>query len=65
MCTMKIIITRSRARYQQLLFEEPPGVPAVQLPVEVREELRQALTQWMQALTKTTRKGGGDEQNQR
>lgn len=55
-----------RARFQQrLLFEEPPEVPAVHLPTEVQRDLRQALTQWMQALAKTTRKENGDEQDQR
>ena len=67
MCSMKTTTPRPRARYQQRLFEfeEPPDGPAVHLPTEVREALRQALTQWMQALVKITRKENGNEQDQR
>ena len=39
-----------RARCQRQLFEEPPAVPAVRFPLDVQEQLRQALVQWMQAL---------------
>jgi hypothetical protein len=47
---------------QRQLFEEPPAAPAVRLPLEVQEQLRQALVQWMQALAKTIHKEeGGDE----
>ena len=44
-----------RARCQQELFEEPPAVPAVRLPLDVQQHLRQALVQWMRALAKTIR----------
>ena len=54
-----------QARCQQQLFEEPPAVPAVQLPLEVQEQLRQALVQWMQALAKTIREEDNDEQDHR
>ena len=41
-----------RARCQQELFEETPAVPAVRLPLDVQDQLRQAMVQWMQALAK-------------
>ena len=50
-----------RARYQRQLLEEPPAVPAVRLPLDVQEQLRQALVQWMQALAKMIHEEGGDE----
>jgi hypothetical protein len=47
---------------QRLLFEEePPAVPAAHLPMEVKRELLQALTQWMQLVIRGTRKEGSDE----
>jgi hypothetical protein len=53
-----------RAARQRQLFEEPPAAPAVRLPVDVQERLRQALVQWMQALAKTIREQEvGDEQD--
>ena len=54
-----------RARCQQELFQEPPAVPAVRLPLDVQEQLRQALVQWMQALAKMMHEEGGDEQDHR
>ena len=54
-----------RARCQQELFHEPPAVPAVRLPLEVQEQLRQALVQWMQALAKMIREEDDDEQDHR
>jgi hypothetical protein len=54
-----------RARRQQELFQEPPAVPAVRLPPDVQEQLRRALVQWMQALAKTIREEGDDEQHYR
>ena len=54
-----------RARRQQQLFEELPAVPAVRLPLEVQEQLRQALVQWMQALAKKIREEDDDEQDHR
>ena len=57
---------QSRGARQRHLFEEPPAAPAVRLPVDVQERLRQALVQWMQVLAKTLRKGeAGDEQDHR
>jgi hypothetical protein len=51
---------------QRQLFEEPPAAPAVRLPLDVQERLRQALVQWMQALAKTIREEeAGDEQDHR
>ena len=55
-----------RAARQRELFEDPPAAPAVRLPLEVQEQLRQALVHWMQALAKTIREEeDGDEQNHR
>jgi hypothetical protein len=50
---------QSRVKRQKQLFEESPAVPAVQLPGNVHEQLRQALVQWMQALAKTIHADGG------
>ena len=52
---------QSRVRRQRQLFEEALAVPAVRLPLDVQEQLRQALVQWMQALAKMIHKEGGDE----
>ena len=54
-----------RARCQQELFEEPRAVPAVRLPVDVQQHLRQALVQWMRALAKMIREEDDHEQNHR
>lgn len=54
-----------RARRQRQLFEEAPTVPTVQLSLDVQEQLRQALVQWMQALAKMIHEEGGDEQDHR
>jgi len=59
------MMPQPRARRQRPLFEEAPAVPAVRLPLDVQEELRQALVQWMQALAKTIYEEGGDEQDHR
>lgn len=56
---------QSRARRQQQLFEEPFAVPAVRLPLDVQQQLRQALVQWMLALAKTVREEDDDEQDHR
>ena len=56
---------QTRARLQQQLFEEPPAVPTVRLPLDVQQQLRQALIQWMQALAKTIREEDDDEQDHR
>lgn len=56
---------QTRARRQRQLFEERSAVPAVRLPVEVQERLRQALVQWMQALAKMIHEEDGDEQDHR
>ena len=47
------------------LFEEPPAVPAVRLPLNVQEQLRHALVQWMQALAKMIHVEDGDEHDHR
>lgn len=51
------------SRCQRQLFEEPPAVPAVQLPPDVRQQLRQALVQWMQALAQMIREEDDHEQD--
>jgi hypothetical protein len=56
---------QSRPRCQQQLFQEPPAVPTVRLPLDVQQQLRQALVQWMQALAKRIREEDDDEQNHR
>jgi hypothetical protein len=48
-------MSQPRVRRQQQLFEEPTVVPAVRLPLDVQQQLRQALVQWMQALAKIIR----------
>jgi len=54
----------SRARQRQL-FEEAPADPAVRLPPKAQEQLRQALTRWMQALARTRREEDAREQDHR
>ena len=56
---------QSPAKYQQHLFEEPRAVPAVRIPPDVQEPLRQALVQWMRAVVKRMREEGGDEHDHR
>ena len=55
----------ARARCQRQLFEEPPAVPAVQLPLDVPEQLRQALVLWMKAVAKMIHAEADDEQDHR
>jgi hypothetical protein len=50
-----------RSPTQTRLFEQTPAVLAVQLPEEVRERLKHALTQWLQSLAKSLREVRGDE----
>jgi hypothetical protein len=52
-----------RARCQRQLFEEPPAISAVRLPLDVQQQLRQALVQWMQVLAKTLREEDDHEQD--
>lgn len=52
---------QQRAPRQSRLFEQTPAVRAVQLPDEVREQLRQALTQWLESLAKSLAEVHGDE----
>jgi hypothetical protein len=63
MCTMTITPLRLRNKsLQRLLFEEePPEARAARLPIEVQNDLRQALTRWMQVVIRTTGQEGGDE----
>jgi hypothetical protein len=55
----------ARTNQQRQLFEEPLPAVAVQLPLEVTDQLRQTLTQWMQAQVRAIRKEAGDEQDHR
>jgi hypothetical protein len=50
---------------QRNLFEEAPVAPAVQLPREMQEQLRQALVHWMQAIARMIREEDGREQDHR
>jgi hypothetical protein len=50
---------------QRQLFEGPPAVPTVRLPLDVQQQLRQALVQWMQALAKMIREEDDREQDHR
>jgi hypothetical protein len=62
MCTMTITPVRIRtASLQRQLFEEPHEAPAAHLPTDVQKNLRQALTQWLQVVIRTTRKESGNE----
>jgi hypothetical protein len=54
-----------RPRHQPRLFDAPPLLPVVRLPVDVQAQLRHALVQWMQAMAKRLRAEGGDEQDHR
>jgi hypothetical protein len=54
-----------RVRRQQQLFEEPPDVSTVRLPLDVQQQLRHALVQWMQVLDKMIREEDDDEQDHR
>lgn len=54
-----------RPRRQRRLFDAPPPLPVVRLPLDVQAQLRHALVQWMQALAKRLRAEGGDEQDHR
>ena len=56
---------QTRVRRQQQLFEEAPAVPAVRLPLDVQEQLRQALVHWMRALAKIIHEEDSDEQDHR
>jgi hypothetical protein len=56
---------QTRVRLQQQLFEEPPAVLTVRLPLDVQQQLRQALIQGMLALAKTIREEDDDEQDRR
>jgi hypothetical protein len=56
---------QTRVKLQQQLFEEPPAFPTVRLPLDVQQQLRQALIQWMQALAKTIREEDDHEQDHR
>ncbi len=52
-----------RIKQQRQLFEEPLPALGVRLPLEVKEQLRQILAQWMQAQARTIRTEVGDEQD--
>ena len=54
-----------RARCQQELFHEPPAVPAVRLPLDVQQQLRQALVRWMREVARMIREEDGNEQHHR
>ena len=51
-------------KLQRNLFDEPPADPGIRLPLEVQQQLRQALVQWMQAVAKIIREERNNEQDQ-
>lgn len=55
----------ARTQQQRQLFEELLPALDVELPQEVTAQLRQTLTQWMQAQIRGRRKEVGDEQDHR
>jgi hypothetical protein len=61
MCTRRATMPQAGVRRQQQLLEEPLDVPIVRLPLDVQQQLRQALVQWMQALGRMIREEGDDE----
>ena len=54
-----------QAGRQKQLFEEALAIPAVRLPMDVQQQLRQAMVQWMQALAKMIREEESNEQDHR
>ena len=52
-----------QAKLQLDLFDEPPALPGARLPLEVQQQLRQVLVQWMQAVAKIIREENNDEHN--
>ena len=48
-----------------LPFQEPPAALAVRLPLDVQQQLRQVLVQWMRALATMIREEDHDEQDHR
>jgi len=52
-----------RAERQRQLFEEPLALPPVRLPLDVQQQLRQAMVQWMQSLAKVISEEESDEQD--
>jgi hypothetical protein len=59
------MMTQPRAGHQRQLFEDPPKVLGVRLPLDVQEQLRQALVQWMQAMAKMIHEEDDNEQDHR
>ena len=53
-----------RAGRQRQLFEAL-AVPTVRLPLDVQQQLRQAMVQWMQALAKMSGQEESNEQDHR
>jgi hypothetical protein len=65
MSTRRIRMQQLRIRQQRQLFEEPLPALGVRLPLEVKEQLRQTLVQWMQVQTRKIRMEVSDEQDHR
>jgi hypothetical protein len=65
MSTRRIRMPQVRIRQQRQLFEKPLPALGVRLPLEVKEQLRQILAQWMQVHARTIRMEVGDEQDHR
>jgi len=58
-------MSQPQAKLQRNLFDEPLADPGVRLPLEVQQQLRQALVQWIQSMAKIIRVEDNDEQDQR
>jgi hypothetical protein len=65
MSTRRIRMPQVRIRQQRQLFEEPLPALGVHLSLEVKEQLRQILAQWMQVQARTIRMEVSDEQDHR
>lgn len=59
------MMSQPQEKLQKTLFDEPPADPGVRLPLEVQQQLRQALVQWLQSMAKIIRAEVNDEQDQR
>lgn len=56
---------QTQTKLQRNLFDEPPANPGVRLPLDVQQQLHQALVQWIQSMAKIIRVEDNDEQDRR
>lgn len=52
-------------RAQTVLFQDAESAPVPQLPLDLRDQLRQQLVQWMQAVAVAINEEEHDEQDHR